>query len=168
MDSGVVYYKLEGESEERHFTGETLNALYAATKVNPTDMIKAADDAWADVSSRFQGKMAEAAFFKEQFGTVSGASMDSAIALANANLNSEGWTKDWKESAEYQSIIDSQNALEILGLYKNSQSVDTRCLVEHLEVFQDLSKVHTVFVQFLFREVEMCDACDLFYYFSVH
>ena len=124
MDSGVVYYKLEGESEERHFTGETLNALYAATKVNPTDMIKAADDAWADVSSRFQGKMAEAAFFKEQFGTVSGASMDSAIALANANLNSEGWTKDWKESAEYQSIIDSQNALEILGLYKNSQSVD--------------------------------------------
>jgi hypothetical protein len=77
MDSGVVYYKLDGESQERSYTGDTLNHLNAANQVDSKKAIEEANKAWKFAMAKFGEDAAEAGFNIQELGTVAGSSADS-------------------------------------------------------------------------------------------
>ena len=121
MDSGVVYYKLDGESQERSYTGDTLNHLNAANQIDSEKAIKAANDAWDKAITNFGEEAAEAGFNIEKLGTVSGASADSVKALFEdedkfKSAYGDKTTIADKEYTKVKEIFGDDGVVKALGL----------------------------------------------------
>lgn len=122
VDSGVVYYTLDGESQERSYTGETLNYLNAANQIDNKKAIDAANEAWKKAITNFGEDAAEAGLNIEQLGTISGASADSVQALfaqgkeAFKSAYGDNKAAATKEYAKVNEIFGDDGIVKALGL----------------------------------------------------
>ena len=122
VDSGVVYYTLDGESQERSYTGETLNYLNAANQIDNKKAIDAANETWKKAITNFGEDAAEAGLNIEQLGTISGASADSVQALftqgeeAFKSAYGDNKAAAAKEYAKVDEIFGDDGIVKALGL----------------------------------------------------